>query len=148
MMCCWVTRCHNSDSRGDLHPPFSVPTSRWVVPFACLSDRGGVDAFTRSYSREKPRPCCWGTTAAFCSHFVNVATDDLAAGYALTQHLLQLGHRRIAFLAGPPATPWSRERFEGLSRARFVQAGLDVDERLVFSSGPDHGGRCVKRQFS
>ena len=75
-----------------------------------------------------------GHTASFCSQFVNVATDDLAAGYTLTQHLLQLGHRRIAFFAGPPATPWSRERFEGYRRA-LRQAGLDADEKLVFQAG-------------
>jgi len=75
-----------------------------------------------------------GHTAPFCAQFVNVATDDLAAGYNITQHLLHLGHRRIAFLGGPPATPWSRERFEGYRRA-LRQAGLDVDEKLVFQAG-------------
>ena len=75
-----------------------------------------------------------GHTAPFCTHFLNIATDDLLAGYAMTQHLLQLGHKRIAFLSGPPATPWSRERFEGYRRA-LRQAGLDVDEKLVFQAG-------------
>jgi DNA-binding LacI/PurR family transcriptional regulator len=75
-----------------------------------------------------------GHTAPFCSHFVNVETDDLLAGYALTQHLVQLGHRRIAFLAGPPATPWTRERFEGYRRA-LRQAGMDADEKLIFQAG-------------
>jgi LacI family repressor for deo operon, udp, cdd, tsx, nupC, and nupG len=75
-----------------------------------------------------------GHTAAFCSHFVNVETDDRMAGYAVTQHLMQLGHRRIAFLAGPPATPWTRERFEGYRRA-LRQGGLEVDEKLIFQAG-------------
>jgi DNA-binding LacI/PurR family transcriptional regulator len=75
-----------------------------------------------------------GHTAPFCSHFVNVETDDRMAGYAVTQHLMQLGHRRIAFLAGPPATPWTRERFEGYRRA-LRQGGLEVDEKLIFQAG-------------
>ena len=75
-----------------------------------------------------------GHAVPFCSQFVNVATDDLSAGFTLTQHLLQLGHRRIAFLAGPPGTPWSRERFEGYRRA-LRQAGLDADEKLIFQAG-------------
>ncbi|HZR21814.1 MAG TPA: LacI family DNA-binding transcriptional regulator [Verrucomicrobiae bacterium] len=75
-----------------------------------------------------------GHTAPFCSPFPNVATDDLAAGYMMTQHLLQLGHKRIAFFSGPPATPWSKERFEGYRRA-LRQQGLDVDEKLVFQAG-------------
>ena len=75
-----------------------------------------------------------GHTAPFCSRFVNVEADDLLAGYTLTQHFLKLGHRRIAFLAGPPATPWTTERFEGYRRA-LREAGLDVDEKLVFQAG-------------
>jgi LacI family transcriptional regulator len=75
-----------------------------------------------------------GHTAAFCSQFPNVATDDLAGSYLATQHLLQLGHKRIAFLSGPPAAPWTKERFEGHRRA-LRQAGLDVDEKRVFQAG-------------
>ncbi len=75
-----------------------------------------------------------GHTAPFCSQFANVATDDLTAGHVLTQHLVQLGHKRIAFLGGPPATPWTRERFEGYRRA-LRQAGLEVDEKLIFQAG-------------
>jgi DNA-binding LacI/PurR family transcriptional regulator len=75
-----------------------------------------------------------GHAAPFCSQFAQVETDDATAGFALTQHLLQLGHKRIAFLAGPPATPWTRERFEGYRRA-LRQAGLEVDEKLIFQAG-------------
>jgi LacI family transcriptional regulator len=75
-----------------------------------------------------------GHAAPFCNQFVNVETDDLLASYAVTQHLLKLGHRRIAFFAGPLATPWNHERFEGYRRA-LREAGLDVDDRLVFQAG-------------
>jgi LacI family transcriptional regulator len=75
-----------------------------------------------------------GHTAPFCAQFTNVETDDLLAGYAVTQHLLKLGHRRIAFLAGPPATPWTAERFEGYRRA-LREANMDVDDKLVFQAG-------------
>lgn len=75
-----------------------------------------------------------GHTAPFCAHFLNVEADDLLGGYAVTHHLLKLGHRRIAFLAGPPATPWTQERFEGYRRA-LREAGLDVDDNLVFQAG-------------
>ncbi|HLH56481.1 MAG TPA: LacI family DNA-binding transcriptional regulator [Verrucomicrobiae bacterium] len=75
-----------------------------------------------------------GHSAPFCSGFVSVATDDATAGFNLTQHLLQLGHKKIAFLSGPPATPWTRERFEGYRRA-LRQAGMEVDERFIFQAG-------------
>ncbi len=75
-----------------------------------------------------------GHAAPFCSQFVSVESDDLLASYAVTQHLLKLGHKRIAFLAGPLATPWTQERFEGYRRA-LREAGLEVDDRLVFQAG-------------
>jgi LacI family transcriptional regulator len=75
-----------------------------------------------------------GHVAPFCNQFVNVESDDLLASYTVTQHLLKLGHKRIAFFAGPLATPWTQERFEGYRRA-LREAGMDVDDRLVFQAG-------------
>jgi DNA-binding LacI/PurR family transcriptional regulator len=75
-----------------------------------------------------------GPPAKFCSQFVSVQVDDALASYAATQHLLKLGHQRIAFLAGPSAAPWSQERFEGYRRA-LREAGSDVDDRLLFQAG-------------
>ncbi len=75
-----------------------------------------------------------GHTAPFCNFFINVESDDLLGSYAVTRHLLGLGHKRIAFLAGPPATPWTQERFEGYRRA-LRESGLDVDDKLVFQAG-------------
>jgi len=75
-----------------------------------------------------------GHPAPFCAQFPAVETDDLLAGYAVTQHLLKLGHKRIAFFAGPSGTPWTQERFEGYRRA-LREVGLDVDDKLVFQAG-------------
>ncbi len=75
-----------------------------------------------------------GHTAPFCAPFTNVASDDLQGGFSATEHLIKLGHKRIAFLSGPPGTPWSKERFEGYRRA-LRDAGMDVDDTLVFQAG-------------
>jgi LacI family transcriptional regulator len=75
-----------------------------------------------------------GHRAPFCNEFINVEADDLAGAHAGTRHLLELGHRRIAFLAGPPVTPWTRERFEGYRRA-LREFDLEADDRLVFQAG-------------
>ena len=75
-----------------------------------------------------------GHTVPFCSQFVNVESDDLSGSYKATQHLLTLGHKRIAFFSGPPATPWTQERFEGYRRA-LREAGLEIDEKLIFQAG-------------
>ncbi len=75
-----------------------------------------------------------GQAAPFCSQFFSIDTDDLAGSYTATQHLLKFGHRRIAFLSGPLATPWAHERLEGYRRA-LREAELEVDDRLVFQAG-------------
>lgn len=75
-----------------------------------------------------------GHRGPFCSEFVSVETDDLPASYNLTQHLLRLGHNRIAVLSGPPASPWAQERFEGYRRA-LREAQIEVDDRLIFNAG-------------
>ncbi len=75
-----------------------------------------------------------GHRAPFCSQFVNVETDDVTASAALTRHLIELGHRQIAFFAGPMVAPWAQERLEGHRRA-LREAGIAVDDRLVFNAG-------------
>jgi DNA-binding LacI/PurR family transcriptional regulator len=75
-----------------------------------------------------------GPTPAACADFVNVQVDDIRGSYLATQHLLDLGHRRIAFLAGPRSAVWAQERFEGYQRA-LREANLEVEDRLVFRAG-------------
>jgi len=74
--------------------------------------------------------------APFCEGFPNVETDDLGGSLAVTRHLLELGHRRIAFFAGPTIAPAARERLEGYRRA-LREAGLEADDRLIFSAGTE-----------
>jgi LacI family transcriptional regulator len=75
-----------------------------------------------------------GSPAAFCSQFVSVQTEELAASFAATKHLLELGHKRIAYFTGPLPAIWAQERYEGYRRAHR-EAGLEVDDRLVFHAG-------------
>jgi DNA-binding LacI/PurR family transcriptional regulator len=75
-----------------------------------------------------------GSPAAFCKSFPSIEIEDLIASYNATQHLLKLGHKRIAYFTGPPTAPWAHERFDGYRRA-LREAGLDVDDRLVFQAG-------------
>jgi len=75
-----------------------------------------------------------GHRAPFCERFVNVETDDLAASHAATKHLLDFGHKRIAFFSGPPAAPSSHERLDGYRRA-LREAGIEPDDSLIFNAG-------------
>ncbi|HXS68072.1 MAG TPA: LacI family DNA-binding transcriptional regulator [Candidatus Polarisedimenticolia bacterium] len=75
-----------------------------------------------------------GPPAQFCAQFPSVHVDDLPASFAATKHLLDLGHKRIAYLAGPLAAPWAQARFEGYRRA-LREANMEVDDSLVFQAG-------------
>ncbi|HOY59189.1 MAG TPA: LacI family DNA-binding transcriptional regulator [Verrucomicrobiota bacterium] len=69
-----------------------------------------------------------------CEPFVNVQADEALAASEATSHLIELGHRRIAFLSGPPTSPTAQNRFEGYRRA-LRKAGLEVDDGLIFHAG-------------
>jgi LacI family transcriptional regulator len=75
-----------------------------------------------------------GPPAPFCKNFPGIEIEEIVASYHATKHLLRLGHKKIAYLTGPPATPWAHERFEGYRRA-LREAGIEVDDRLVFAAG-------------
>ena len=60
----------------------------------------------------------------------SVESDNLAGGLLATRHLIELGHRRIAFMAGRPDLESSRLREAGFRQA-LSEAGIEVDPSLV-----------------
>ena len=71
-----------------------------------------------------------------------VAADNLAGATALTQHLLELGHRRIGFVAGPSYASNSRERLDGFLAA----VGREPGATALVAAGdfsPESGARAV-----
>ncbi|MBM3881970.1 MAG: LacI family transcriptional regulator [Verrucomicrobia bacterium] len=85
-------------------------------------------------ARQGTKVVILGLTAPFCRPFTQVACDDVAGSRQVVRHLLELGHVRIAFLAGPNAAPSAQRRLEGYRRA-LRDAGLEPDDRLVFAAG-------------
>jgi LacI family transcriptional regulator len=80
-----------------------------------------------------------------------VMIDDEAAAVAATEHLLELGHRRIGFIAGHPDHAASPQRQRGYQRA-LVAAGVAVDPQLIepgefsFESGRRAARRLLARR--
>ena len=64
------------------------------------------------------------------SNLPSVHSDNLAGAITATRHLLELGHRRIGFLAGRPDLESARQREQGYCRA-LSDAGLPVDTNLI-----------------
>jgi LacI family transcriptional regulator len=59
-----------------------------------------------------------------------VVLDNVAGGYMAMQHLLALGHRRIAIIAGSMSVSTAVERTEGAKEA-MMDAGLAMDPALL-----------------
>ena len=59
-----------------------------------------------------------------------VLTDHQLGGFLATQHLIQLGHSRIACIAGTSSITPSAERITGYRNA-LEQAGIPLEEKLV-----------------
>lgn len=60
----------------------------------------------------------------------SLPVDDEEGAMLATRHLVQLGHRRIAFIAGILDHPDATERFKGYRRA-LADAGIPHDPKLV-----------------
>lgn len=64
-----------------------------------------------------------------------VGSDNFAAGYAVTKHLVQVGHRLIGFASGDQGLISSvADRFRGYCMA-LGEHGLPVDPALVINAG-------------
>jgi LacI family transcriptional regulator len=60
-----------------------------------------------------------------------IGATNWAGGLAATDHLLELGHRRIGVIAGPPRLRCSMARLDGY-RAALAAAGVPLDDRLIW----------------
>jgi len=70
----------------------------------------------------------------------SIVIDDTAGGELATRHLIDLGHRRIAFVGDPPGSPYHLTtpygRLEGY-RASLRAAGLETPPEYVKQGGPE-----------
>lgn len=66
--------------------------------------------------------------------------DNVAGGYLATRHLIDLGHRRIGYIGGPPHLSPVPGRSTGYRQA-LQEAGLPLDAELIaFGNFRDTGG--------
>lgn len=60
----------------------------------------------------------------------SVHGDSLSGAKALVQHLIRLGHERIAMISGPANTSTAEDRIAGYCMA-LAEAGIPLDTRLI-----------------
>ncbi|MFK4997083.1 hypothetical protein ACI2OX_04325 [Bacillus sp. N9] len=59
-----------------------------------------------------------------------VTIDNIESSQRVTEHLIQLGHTKIAYISGPLPHIISKDRLEGYKLALF-QRGLEIEEELI-----------------
>jgi LacI family transcriptional regulator len=76
-----------------------------------------------------------------------VVVDDVAGGQMATEHLLQIGHRAIGYLAGPAASRSGQRRAEGY-RAALTAVGVAGNPDWIRHCLPTvEGGREAAREL-
>jgi LacI family transcriptional regulator len=75
-------------------------------------------------------PCVLINQDPISPEILSITITDYQGAYDATKYLLQLGHRRIAFIAGPSDEAGSAKRYRGYKDA-INQAGVSLDESLV-----------------
>ena len=61
---------------------------------------------------------------------MSVSIDDELAAYQMTEHLVSLGHRRIAFIRGHPTHSAANKRFAGYKSA-LAAHDIAADEQII-----------------
>ena len=79
-----------------------------------------------------------------------VISNDRKGAFLMTEHLIELGHRDIGFILGPPTNLSSMEKFDGFREAMDkhkvpVQKALVMEGANTFESGVAAGRRALQR---
>lgn len=83
------------------------------------------------------------------AHIPWVGIDNVTGAYEATKYLLELGHRRIAYIQGPREFYCVAERYQGYLRA-LREAGIVPDPALIFQGRFDEpsGRECATDLFA
>ncbi|WP_116948858.1 LacI family DNA-binding transcriptional regulator [Jiangella endophytica] len=128
--------------------------------FRGLADKGhaGLIVVTTEVSPEQVRACAdagLGLVAvdpvsidpSTADQLVSVSATNWSGGLQATEHLLGLGHRRIGFAGGLPASRPAQQRLHG-HLAALSSRSVPVDDALVLQVGFSHeDGRAMARQL-
>jgi DNA-binding LacI/PurR family transcriptional regulator len=126
--------------------------SNWVdgiIVDSCIDEinsKDYVDFLLKSTSKKKRIPVVVFDSNLASDRINSVGIDNKYCAQMAVEHLLSLGHKRIAFIGGPKNISICREVCEGYVNV-LSNAGLEVDENLI-----EHGNyialsgyECAKR---
>ncbi len=111
--------------QGNLEPLYKTNLASGVIVLGNLLDDRDIYELER---RKIPTILIPGLLRD--SPLASVDTDNIDAGYQATEHLLRLGHRRIALLNGVRNSKYSVQRLLGYQKA-FQEYRVFCDESLI-----------------
>jgi LacI family transcriptional regulator len=132
---------------GDIVDPYFAEITRGVEDVAAgagyVEDPLGED-LAGAVTRARERGMEVVSVALRDFDCPRIHADNRAAAHDMTEYLITLGHRRIAFIGGPPGLYASRDRFEGFHDAMSA-AGLEPDLVHDGDFGYDRGYAATER---
>ncbi|MED5617665.1 LacI family DNA-binding transcriptional regulator [Ideonella sp. BN130291] len=134
-----VILCNSDDDPQKQATYVRVLTEKQIDGLIVLSSGGDLELLDTLRSTHMPQVVVDREIDDLAADLVEVNHE--AGGYLATQHLLQLGHTRIACISGPQSLSSSRQRVEGYQRA-LREAGIAADPQLLraadFTSAGGH----------
>lgn len=122
----------------------SIPGAGGIIAVTSVMARSLLD----SAARRKIPLVSIDPVDSFDESIVSIGSTDWAGARSVTEHLLALGHRHIAWIGGPPGSAPTIERFHGYTTALAV-AGIKDDPALqrngpyTFESGVTLAGELL-----
>ena len=104
-----------------------------------MSPARGTDAWTLANLPSRGMPMVITMRRILGSPLPYVGPDNQAGARTAVEHLIGLGHRRIAFMGGYASMTTQQERIAGW-RDALVAEGLPFDDGLIFESMPTRDG--------
>lgn len=138
------------DSEEDIRTEFSyiqILEDIWVDGIVFSGIRGGKDEDEKIrilYDKGVPTVLVDRETEDYFTNAVII--DDKEAAFKATRYCLEMGHRKIGFIAAPLDVKIFSKRLEGYKEA-LQTFGLDVDENLIQQGdlSPRSGRMAAKR---
>jgi DNA-binding LacI/PurR family transcriptional regulator len=117
--------------------PTEADVERWLRSLGRNRTDGVILALTELAPRHRKRLADFHTPVVLLdpvgqpdSHVPSIGAANWAGGLAATEHLVQLGHRRIGTITGRLSALCSQARLDGY-RAALARAGIEVDPELI-----------------
>jgi LacI family transcriptional regulator len=138
----------NSDDRPEKEAAYLDVLAEQRVQGVLITPTAEISPALESL-RSRGVPVVFLDRAAPTADQCSVACDDVHGGRLAAQHLLERGHRRIAFVGGSSGLPQVEQRHQGVDEAVIEVCGSTDDlvvftpETLTVASGREAGARIV-----